>query len=159
MINLSTQVMREIARAMIGIPYLDGGRTRAGADCRGIVEIAYRAAGIELPSIEGLEPDNLERHSFASWFHEVEELEDFDIVRFCGGDMKRHLGIFMDGNVLHTHRGTGCLFQPIQRLPVKPPYYRLNSNPHGDAVIQKYNESSALKNPPIVIGLDVGVNP
>jgi cell wall-associated NlpC family hydrolase len=37
------------ALAQIGVPYLWGGESRAGYDCSGLVQVAYRTVGINLP--------------------------------------------------------------------------------------------------------------
>lgn len=37
------------ALAQIGVPYLWGGESRAGYDCSGLVQVAYRTVGISLP--------------------------------------------------------------------------------------------------------------
>jgi cell wall-associated NlpC family hydrolase len=37
------------ALAQIGVPYLWGGESRAGYDCSGLVQVAYRTVGVSLP--------------------------------------------------------------------------------------------------------------
>lgn len=52
--NAAGELVVNAARLQIGSPYLYGGESPAGFDCSGLVQYAYRQAGIEVPrSTEG----------------------------------------------------------------------------------------------------------
>lgn len=85
-----------IAEELVGAPYLWGGRTAAGVDCSGLVQLAWASAGIQLPrdsdlQLAALGPDkNVDPAA----------LRRGDLVFFPG-----HVGIMADAsNIIHASR-------------------------------------------------------
>jgi cell wall-associated NlpC family hydrolase len=101
----------------IGVPYLKDGRTLDGADCIGLVTLAFRTCGRELPPYNGAgwtglgkdrEALGQDAMSFASNFTEIaagKELPyDGVLLRMAGYPI--HVGLVVcDGLMLHTERG------------------------------------------------------
>ena len=83
----------EVARSYLGAPYEWGGLTTAGIDCSGLVHIAYRLAGRQIPR--------------DSWQQEeagtpVEAPERGDLVTY-GGDRADHIAFWLgEGRILHA---------------------------------------------------------
>ncbi|WP_256837665.1 C40 family peptidase [Sphingopyxis sp. KK2] len=85
-----------VAEELVDAPYLWGGRTAAGIDCSGLVQLAWGAAGIQLPRDSDLQ--------FAALGADKDvdpaQLERGDLVFFPG-----HVGIMADAtNVIHASR-------------------------------------------------------
>lgn len=95
--------------AYLGVPYVLGGATRAGADCGGLVVLAYRELrGIELPPYNA-ELSGMRRPpaGAAREFAEIEaarawaevsraEARAFDVVQLSARADRDHFGIVMD---------------------------------------------------------------
>jgi hypothetical protein len=94
-----------LARSFLGAPYEWGGLTAAGIDCSGLVHIAYRLAGREVPR--------------DSWQQEeagtpVEALEPGDLVSY-GDERADHIAFWLgDGRILHAtaREGLGVVEEP-----------------------------------------------
>jgi probable lipoprotein NlpC len=52
--KIAKKVIEE-ARDYLGVPYRFGGMSRKGMDCSGLMVLAYRAAGVELPRTSSLQ--------------------------------------------------------------------------------------------------------
>lgn len=115
----------QAAESLVGVPFIAGGRTHAGADCRGIVELFFSDLGFAVPSSADLEPENMDGHAFADAFEPVDDLRDGDVVRFIGGQSKRHIGVWVQGHILHAVDGPGAVIQPARRFNLAAPHYRL----------------------------------
>lgn len=88
-----------IAESFVGSPYLWGGRTRAGIDCSGLVQVAFALAGHGLPrdsdqQLEAIDNDVAEQ-----------EMRRGDIVFFPD-----HVGLLADSEtLLHATRHHGAV--------------------------------------------------
>jgi cell wall-associated NlpC family hydrolase len=110
------------AKEYVGIPFVSGGRSRAGADCYGLIRLVYlEQFGKTLPllSEDYSDADNLEetervmrarRPVLAGRRTEIPEPGDVCVIRFCG--LPVHLGLSTGGGfMLHTLRKTGSVLQ------------------------------------------------
>ena len=119
--------MTEI-NSLIGVPFLDRGRTEAGADCWGIVVLAFRRMfSIDLPTFDdypGLESrtrDDLARmiHDRTFAWDEVERgLERRgDVVLLAIGRQPCHVGIVTEpGRMLTTSRGDAARIESYRGI-------------------------------------------
>jgi cell wall-associated NlpC family hydrolase len=79
--------------AQLGRPYVYGGESPSGFDCSGLVQYAYRAAGVTLPRTTGAQMSAGTPVSEAN-------LQVGDLVFFYGGS---HVGIYAgNGEVVHA---------------------------------------------------------
>lgn len=107
--------------SLVGIPYLDKGRDRAGCDCWGLVALAFaELAGVELPSYADRYVTGADRQALAAliggelgdWLPVVSGSERrFDVVLMREGSYPRHIGLVVTpGQLLHVQPGgTSCI--------------------------------------------------
>ena len=111
----------------VGIPYVEGGRTRDGYDCYGLVAAVYRAAyGIELPDwhAEAAGPQAASRAISAALRGEahggramrVKAPADFDIAVVGSTERPHHVGVFIFSGVLHAAKAFGSAWHPQARF-------------------------------------------
>lgn len=103
----------------VGIPWLDGGRTRAGADCWGLFRLVYaELLGVELPSYAEGYTTALDRivirrlvDGKPDYWVQVDEPEPGDgaVFRVVG---RPHIGVVAgNGYVLHIEKGIGAVME------------------------------------------------
>ncbi|MBF6212981.1 C40 family peptidase [Nocardia puris] len=103
------EVALDAARTKLGAPYVYGAAGPNAFDCSGLVQWAYRQAGMELPRTSGAQ---LSAGSPVS----LDSLQPGDLVSFYGGG---HSGLYAgDGNVIHASTsGTPVMIAPISSMP------------------------------------------
>lgn len=110
--------MIESVAELVGIPYVERGRTVDGCDCLGLVALAYEAWGLAFPWPPEYDAGTLPRASEAAWAAHWEP---------CGPEVgamvdmlragRRHAGVMVArGQVLHTRRATGSVIQSLAAL-------------------------------------------
>lgn len=107
-----------VARGMVGIPYLWGGRTPFGMDCSGFTQRVYWLCGLVIPRDAYLQ---------AQWpgFVPVarDALQPGDLLFFAGDDDPRervitHVGMALgDGRFIHAAGGSGVTITPLDATP------------------------------------------
>jgi cell wall-associated NlpC family hydrolase len=99
--TVRSKVVKEAMRH-VDVPYVRGGEGSSGVDCSGLVVVAYRAAGIEVPHKALL----LFRHGTPT---ALSSLHPGDLVFFRGDSgAADHVGIFAGVNrVIHASAGRG----------------------------------------------------
>lgn len=112
-------IPRHWSSALIGIPWADKGRTRAGVDCWGLVVAAFATRSVTLPGYEEHYTDAKERDECAAllrraneWpWRQVEIEWPWDIVIFRRAGMESHIGVVVEpGQMLHiSEGGTSCI--------------------------------------------------
>lgn len=118
------------AARYIGLPFEDGGRTRRGLDCWGLVRLVFAAErGIELPSYGEISAGDLMAlaRAFtagaegAHWM-QVTLPQEFDVVLMRSGHGHRgvvHVGVIAGpGRLLHVERTTASVIVPLSHLSV-----------------------------------------
>lgn len=103
---------------LLAAPYVPGGRSWAGADCWGVVELWYRhVLGIELTDRSSRPPGP---DSVQGWADEgqgwqpITAPEDHCLLLMRSGRLKAgHVGIVYQGRVLHSAKSHGCVHQPL----------------------------------------------
>lgn len=82
------------AKAKIGTPYRYGGTGRGGFDCSGLVQYAWRKAGVRLPRVTTAQYRAI--RTKVSW----KNLRRGDLLFFYG---KGHVGMYLgDGKMIHS---------------------------------------------------------
>lgn len=82
-----------VAERFIGTPYLWGGRTHAGIDCSGLVQVSLQAAGVATPRDSDMQREEMgEALAFAE---DLSGLRRGDLIFWKG-----HVGIMQDASTL-----------------------------------------------------------
>lgn len=105
------QAVVDAAKAYIGVPYVFGGASRSGVDCSGLVLLAYKKVGINLPHLADAQmrrgriiPRSAARPG--------------DVVGWPSPALYSHIGILVDANHTIEARTTGTRVSiyPLGRL-------------------------------------------
>lgn len=102
------------AAGALGVPYRWGGTGAGGYDCSGLVQAAYRAAGVRLPRVAQAQFDAGPLLGVGA------AVEPGDLV-FLGRSAAdvRHVGIMIGGDEMIDAPHTGTVVR-VQRVPVEP---------------------------------------
>jgi len=120
----------------VAVPYVDGGREMAGADCWGLVRLVMRErGGVDLPTYGEIAASErarvarrMRRDSDGGPWLPVDVPRELDVVVMfadtkVGGKFRRlrgHVGIMLDGrHVLHTEHDTGAEIVTIDERTIK----------------------------------------
>ncbi len=97
----------------VGLPFLDGGRTREGVDCWGLVRLIYdqerclylRDYSHDYDSVLSEKVEELVRQEKGRWMN-VQNPQEFDVVAFNVFGRPTHVGIVVGtGQFLHSPEG------------------------------------------------------
>lgn len=119
--------------AYIGLPYREGARGPDAYDCYGLVAAVFRAAhGVELPDwcAVGTGPQGASRAISAALAGEVAggrsirvaEPGDWDIAVVGSQLRPHHVGVVVDGGVLHAAKAFGSVWHPMTRFKMIYPH-------------------------------------
>ncbi|QTP53470.1 C40 family peptidase [Billgrantia sulfidoxydans] len=111
-LSIERALILATAREALGTPYRLGGNTPKGLDCSGLVEMAYRAAGIRVPRTADEQYRNLPA---------VERAQPGDLLFFGDGRKATHVGIYRgDGQMIHAP-GSG---RRVSSVPLHIDYWQ-----------------------------------
>ncbi|KXS37535.1 MAG: NLP/P60 [Halomonadaceae bacterium T82-2] len=95
------------ARQALGTPYVFGGASPRGVDCSGLVQMTYRAAGLQVPRTAEQQYEALPARDVA---------RPGDLLFFGSGARATHVGIYLGGGrMIHAPgRGREVTTTPLQ---------------------------------------------
>lgn len=108
------------------IPFVEKGRSRAGADCWGLVRMVYRdILSVDLPDYLGIYEttldadeiaDCIKSESSAHW-KKVTEEKEFDVIILRMRGLPMHVGIVTKvGKMLHCSKDIGTVHEPYRNM-------------------------------------------
>ena len=125
----------------IGIPFVNLGRDKTGADCYGLVRLILKDQyGIMLPEL--LDYSNslnrnqtslvIEKNTPLIAGESIENPEEGDIVLMSSRGLSAHVGVLIGNNmILHTTKQTGAVTEPLSSRRLKTKirgFYRVNKS-------------------------------
>ena len=103
-----------MAERLVGTPYVRGGESPDGVDCSGLVQYAYRQAGIRVPrtTIEQFQAGHSQRHVLPG---------DLLFFRTDASSAISHVGIYTgQGQMIHASSGSG----QVRKVSLSQRYWR-----------------------------------
>lgn len=107
----------------VGIPFMDGGRDRAGCDCWGLVRLVYaEVLGIDLPSYGEIAARDVvaatrqirDASAAAPWVPVAGPAQPMDVLVMAGRPL--HVGVMVDARrVLHVEAATAAVIVEVER--------------------------------------------
>ncbi len=119
-----------IVEKYVIVPYKDNGRDMTGLDCYGLVYLVLRDEfGKHVPELAGVydahASEVLERNRPLVPAMPVDVPEDGDIMLVYQMGKPCHVGVYLGGHILHTSRGRGCSYEPLDRFKRRE-FYRVD---------------------------------
>jgi cell wall-associated NlpC family hydrolase len=112
---------------LVGIPFVDRGRTLAGVDCWGLCMLVFHRFGYELPEYPIGAFECAQIHQAIMQDRQIwQELKEpqapcLVIMRLGGKDFVNHCGIYLGKRLmLHTRSKTGSVIEKIDKPIFKP---------------------------------------
>ncbi len=102
------------AERLVGTPYVLGGESPSGMDCSGLVQYAYRQAGIRVPrtTVEQFQAGRFQRQVLPG---------DLLFFRTDASGWISHVGIYAGGGqMIHASSGSG----QVRKVSLRQPYWR-----------------------------------
>lgn len=117
----------------IGLPYREGARGPDAFDCYGLVAAVYKAVrGIELPDWYQPQPGaQAASRAIAAAVQgavaggrseKVEQPEDWDIAVVGSTARPHHVGIYIQGGILHSSRSLGSAWHQLRSFQIVYPH-------------------------------------
>ncbi|WP_231489587.1 C40 family peptidase [Billgrantia saliphila] len=105
-LSIERALILATAKEALGTPYRLGGNTPAGLDCSGLVEMAYRSAGIKVPRTADAQYRALPT---------VKQAQPGDLLFFGDRRKATHVGIYRgNGQMIHAPgRGRKVVSVPL----------------------------------------------
>ncbi|MBE0596363.1 MAG: C40 family peptidase [Desulfuromonadales bacterium] len=105
----------EVARRLLGTPYVRGGHSPAGFDCSGLVLFSFRQAGVELPR------SSREQYRYSQLI-EIDRLQPGDLLFFqISRQQISHVGIFVEADRFIHAPSKG---KQVSYATLSDPYWR-----------------------------------
>lgn len=102
-----------VAESMLGKPYIWGGSSKAGADCSGLVQMAYRAAGIDMPRLAGFQMDAGKRVP-------INDLRPGDLVGYDWSNLMESVGGARGADHIGIYVGNGLMIEAARTgIPIR----------------------------------------